>query len=143
MHTRKLRHLNYEHIETMPLIKSKKNEHVAALDKNDSWNHFKIAMTKWNFFFTNVMVVGLFQNMKNGPISKEKWGSIVRDFKNCFDYMSRTWHKQRILISMSLQDKVPLHLPKFFNRNIIDVVLEKSINLFMISWVTSWKIKMI
>jgi len=47
-------------------------------------------MTKWNFFFTNVMVVGLFQNMKNGPISKEKWGSIVRDFKNCFDYMSRT-----------------------------------------------------
>ncbi len=74
--------------------------------------------------FTNVIVVGLFQNMKNGPMCKEKWGSIVRDFKNFFDYMSRTWHKQRILVSMCLQDKVPLHLPKFFNKNIIDVVLE-------------------
>jgi hypothetical protein len=51
--------------------------------------------------FTNVVDVGLFQNMKNGSMCIEKWGSIVRDFKIFFDYMSRTWHKQRILVFMS------------------------------------------
>jgi hypothetical protein len=76
------------------------------------------------FFFSNVMAIGLFQNMKNGSMCQEEWGSIVRDFKNFFDYMSRTWHKQRLLVSMSPQDKVWLHLPNFFNKNIIDVVLE-------------------
>jgi hypothetical protein len=27
-----------------------KDKHVVALDKIDSWDHFEIAMTKWNFF---------------------------------------------------------------------------------------------
>ncbi len=30
------------------------------------------------------MAIGLFQNMKNGPMCREEWGSIVRDFKNFF-----------------------------------------------------------
>ncbi len=50
MHIRKPRHLNCEHIETMPLIKFKKDKHVVALDKIDSGDHFKIVVTKWNFF---------------------------------------------------------------------------------------------
>ncbi len=100
------------------------------------WNCYD----KMEFFFTNVMFARLFQNMKNGPMCKEKWQSIVRDFKNFFDHMSRTWHKQKILISMNLQHKVLVHLPNFFNKNVIDVVLElfwKNQSTFC-SWSHEW-----
>ncbi len=40
------------------------------------------------------MVLGFSQHMKNGFAYKDKWGSILKEFKKIFDYMFRTWHNE-------------------------------------------------
>lgn len=70
-----------------------------------------------------MMFVGHFQHLKNRPTCKEKWSSILVDFKNFFDYMFVTLNNEDYW-SLSSQDKVSLHLPRFFNRSVYDMIHE-------------------
>jgi hypothetical protein len=49
---------------------------------------------KWKNILIIVMVPSFSQHMKNGLACKDKWGSIFKEFKKIFDYMSRTWHNE-------------------------------------------------
>jgi hypothetical protein len=60
------------------------------MDKVDAWDQFETIVTKWKNDYVVVMFVGHFQHLKNGPTCKEKWSSILVDFKNFLNYMFAT-----------------------------------------------------
>ncbi len=78
MHSRKPQQPNWEHGEVSTLIKAKRDEHIATLDKVNQWDQFQIVVTKWKKIFGIVMSVNYFQHMKNDPTCKDKWGTISR-----------------------------------------------------------------
>lgn len=72
--------------EILAFIKAKKEGHITTLNKMDPWNQFETMVTKWKKYSTKIMSVFFFQHTKNGPMCKNKWGSIFKEFSKIFDY---------------------------------------------------------
>ncbi len=89
IHSKKPRYPNWEHGEILAFIKVKKEGHITTLNKMDPQDQFQTMVTTWKKYSTKIMIVNFFQHTKNGPMCKNKWGSIFKEFKKIFDYSLR------------------------------------------------------
>jgi hypothetical protein len=58
-------------------------------NKLDPKDKFETSITKWKRILKVMMSMGFFQHLRNGLAYKDKWGSILDDFKKIFNYMSK------------------------------------------------------
>jgi hypothetical protein len=94
VHLKKPWHPNWEHKEVVALIQAKKEKHTTRLNKMDPRDKFvETFVTKWKKILEVVMSVGSCYHLWNGSACKNKWASILGDFKKFF-YMSRIGHNE-------------------------------------------------
>jgi hypothetical protein len=83
---------NWEHGEILAFIQANKKEHEAILVEVDGQHKFEIIISKWRNFFMKVKSVGCSNHVRNDPACKNKWRSLVGNFKKIYDYMAITKH---------------------------------------------------
>ncbi len=97
----------------MVLVKTKKEKHLANLDKLDAQDQFGITITKWKKMSKYVMNLGSAIHFKNGPMCKDKWCSIFGDSKKIYNYMAGTAHNKKYR-TMNIANKTSFNFSKNF-----------------------------
>jgi len=103
------------------LIQMKKEEHIARLDKLDPRDKFETFVAKWKKIFEVVMSASFSQYLRNGLAYKNKWGSILGDFKKLFNYMLGIGHNEDYW-ALSSQEKALHHLPHHFGCDMYEMI---------------------
>ncbi len=78
-------------------------------------------VTKWKRISKVVMNACCFYHMQNDLAYKDKWESILGNFKWIFDYMSRIGHDEDYW-TLSFQEKTSFHLPHQFGRETYELI---------------------
>jgi hypothetical protein len=110
-------------MEVSTFINVKREEHVTSLDNVNPCDQFVMMVTKWKKISMMVMNANLSLHMKNDSAYKNKWGSILKEFKKSFDHMSGIRQNEGYW-AMSLQDKISHHLPWLFRNIHYDFMLK-------------------
>jgi hypothetical protein len=95
------------------LVKTKKEKHLANLDKLDAQDQFEITIIKWKKMSKYVMSLGSTIHLKNGPMCKDKWCSIFGDSKKIYNYMASTRHNEKYW-AMNIANKTSFNLSRTF-----------------------------
>jgi hypothetical protein len=94
----------------LALVKAKQDEHITSLDVDDKQDKFETIIKKWNKISMQVMNVECSNQLKNGVACKDKWGSLVGDFKKICDYKASIKNNQDYW-SMTNVEKSTIRLP--------------------------------
>ncbi len=61
---------------------------MANIKQVDGHDQFEIVVTKWKNVFKVVMKTSYYEHLKNGPTCKDKWCTIINDFKKNYNFMA-------------------------------------------------------
>jgi hypothetical protein len=93
---RKPQQVNWEYVEILAFMQTKKAKHEEMMAEVDNWHKFQTSVTRWRNISVVIMKVGCSEH-KNGPTCKDKWSTISSNFKNYIQLHGEHWTKSRLL----------------------------------------------
>jgi hypothetical protein len=90
----KERQPNWGTAEILALINAKEKEHEASKLSKDNRDLMETATQKWTKIATNVSTAGFSTHFRGAMACKDKWQTLLADYKKISDYRGATWNRK-------------------------------------------------